>query len=177
MIDRSNEYDMADLREYAAKHGWQLPEDNPQLRKLVSSMLPSDERIIEMQNELAESRAREAEMEKARQQIEQDRLKQKTIAQYDQLVQEKNRASTESEFRDLAGKFRLMGNHKDAVSLAMTCDSETSRLLEIRRNKEAAQKRAEAQRSKVLLLLQLGAFAIFLYALFGADIIMTPVGG
>ena len=48
------------------------------------------------------------------------------------LVQEKNNASTEEKYQDLAKKFRAMNDYKDSATLAIECDDRWNQLKEIR---------------------------------------------
>ena len=51
--------------------------------------------------------------------------------QYDQLVQEKNEASAEDEFPNLAKRFRAMNGYKDTAKLASECDNQYRMLTEL----------------------------------------------
>jgi tetratricopeptide (TPR) repeat protein len=64
---------------------------------------------------------------------EQERLKQE---QYNHLVQEKSRASTESKYQDLAKQFRGMNGYKNTIELAIECDKQFIILKEKREEQE-----------------------------------------
>jgi hypothetical protein len=55
-------------------------------------------------------------------------LEQQRQMQYDKLVQEKNRATTENQFSMLAQQFRAMEGYKDTAALASQCDAQYQRL-------------------------------------------------
>jgi len=74
---------------------------------------------------------------------------------YNQLVQAKNRASSENEYRDLAGKFLGMNGYKDTKALADDCENQIRILKERRAEQDrveqercAEQKRKEQERIK-----------------------------
>ena len=106
-----------------------------------------------------------------------EREKQEAIGRYDQLIQEMNKASTESEFQHLTTQFRNMGDYKDANRLANECANRQKALeqqrMELERRKEAAEKAQD----NLLMLLQWGLCAVFIYILFGTNLLWTLIGG
>jgi tetratricopeptide (TPR) repeat protein len=55
---------------------------------------------------------------------------------YDRLVQEKNNASTESEYKNLANQFRAMNGYENTAELANECENQYCILEKHRENKE-----------------------------------------
>ena len=94
--------------------------------KAAEEQAAEEARIIA---ELAEQQRREAE--------ETERLYQ---AQYDRLIQEKNTASTETQYHTLVGQFRAMGDYKDAIRLASECNEQYQKLKILREQQEEAAK-------------------------------------
>jgi len=86
----------------------------------------------------AKQKQREAEKERER------REEQERQEQYDQLIQAKNKASTEGEYQELAEKFREMDGYKDTAQLADECDNQY-RVLKERREKQERE-RVERER-------------------------------
>ena len=66
-----------------------------------------------------------------------DRICRERQEQYDRLVQEMNKASTEKEYQDLAQKFQKMNGYKDTAELASKCDKQYQ---ELRKKREHAEK-------------------------------------
>ena len=66
-----------------------------------------------------------------------ERLRQK---QYDQLVEEKNRAAMENDYNTLARQLRAMNGYKDTAELAIECDNQC-RILKERREEQERRKR------------------------------------
>jgi len=54
-----------------------------------------------------------------------DMISKEKKRQYDQLIQDKNNISTEREYKNLANKFRDMGDYENAAELAKECDNAT----------------------------------------------------
>lgn len=100
---------------------------------------------------------------------EEKRRKKEIIAQYDKLVQEKNRATTVVEFNRLAEQFRFMGSHKDANRLAQECEAaaDALRAKQVEKNLAKAKKEAAGNKaiSALLWVLFIG-FPIFGYFYF-----------
>ena len=62
-------------------------------------------------------------LKEAREEQERMRVEQERKDKYNRLVQEKNNASTESEFQNLAKEFRAMNGYENTEELAKECDS------------------------------------------------------
>lgn len=74
---------------------------------------------------------------KLKEEVEQERAER--ARNYEQLVQEKNSASTEDEYNNLANQFRAMNGYENAAELAKECDIQEKALIE--RRKEQKKKR------------------------------------
>ena len=124
-------------------------------------------------------------------------------AEYNQLVQDKSKASTEWQYQDLAKKFRSLGNYKDTAKLANECENQYRRLKELsetlkrkedeeigrietlkrkekerRETEEREQERIKQEhdefKRRVCLFLQLAPCIPHLYVLCGTRIVYDP---
>ena len=94
----------------------------------------------------AQEATAKAEEERMKAEAEAER---KRKEQYDRLVEEKNRASTEEEYQKLAEGFRALGNYENAVALMKDCHTEYNKLAiaaEEERKKRAAAAEEERKR-------------------------------
>jgi len=93
-------------------------------------------------------------LEENEQAIEEQEEQEELEELYDRLVQEKNEASTEKEFQNLAGQFRALNGYEDAEKLAQEYEKQYRTLKELRekQEQEAEQKYNELieRRSKLL---------------------------
>jgi len=110
-------------------------------------------------------------------------------ARYDALVQEKNNASSEDKYKQLAKEFREMGNYENAAQLANECYKQSSVLKNQReeqerkeherreeqerkeREQQEEQKRKKKKKWKIGVILHVCTVAGYLYLLLGTNII------
>jgi F0F1-type ATP synthase assembly protein I len=66
--------------------------------------------------------------------------------QYNRLVNEKNKISTEKEYQGLAERFKAMNGYKNTTELASECDNRYRELKECRENQEMQEKKEREKR-------------------------------
>ena len=93
-----------------------------------------------------EARQKQHEAEKERE----HRGEQEQQEQYDQLLQAKNRASTEGEYQELAYKFRAMNGYKDTAKLADECDNQYRELRKKEESIRQEQRKRRIQKLRVV---------------------------
>jgi hypothetical protein len=170
------QYDKLVLDKNNAKTEEEYRELSKQFRKMGS--YDNSAQLAEECDKLADECVKQKEREKK--------------ARYDALVQEKNSASSEDKYKQLAEEFRKMGNYENTVQLANECDKQMNVLKkqheEQERQKQAraaaieAQKKAEEakqerkkkQKWKIGIFLQLLLCAAYLFILYGTEIISEP---